>query len=308
MSLGFTNQKLSQSLSFRRKKAWEFSFPNVKHAGTSRCACPKAVLTIETAVVLPFFVCFMVFILYFFRILQVQAGVSQALQYAGRRTAAEYCASAAKNSETDPFSKERENGSESDSAGLRKAEVFFRTQLKKQKCPTQYIRYGTAGISLLQSDFSGNYVELKAVYQMKFPLALFGNIRYRIAQESKCRKWTGRQPGQDQEKDDTWLYYTTHGTVYHASRTCTHLDLSIQGIPSAQVGSSRNKSGGKYHRCEKCTKGASDRGMVYITDYGDRWHSSLSCSGLKRSIYMIRKTKATDKRMCKKCGSYTGRQ
>ena len=51
------------------------------------------------------------------------------------------------------------------------------------------------------------------------------------------------------------------------------------------------------------TKGALGQSMVYITDYGDRWHSSLSCSGLKRSIYMIRKTKATDKRMCKKCGS-----
>lgn len=302
MSLGFTDQKFSQSLSFRRKKAWEFSFPNVKHAGISRCICPRAVLTIEAAVVLPFFVCFMVFILYFFRILQVQAGVSQALQYAGRRTAAEYCSSTAKGSEADPFSKEEASGWESDGAGLLKAEVFFRRQLEKQKCPTQYISYGTAGISLLQSDFSGNYVELKAVYRMKLPIALFGNIQYRIAQESKCRKWTGWQTGQDQQENDTWLYYTAHGTVYHASRSCTHLDLSIHGIPYAQVGSSRNKSGGKYHKCEKCVKGAAGRAMVYITDYGDRWHSSLTCSGIKRSIYMIRKTKATDKRMCKKCG------
>ena len=303
MSLGFTNPKFSQSLSFRRKKAWEFSFPNVKHAGISRCIRPKAVLTIEAAVVLPFFVCFIVFILYFFRILQVQAAVSQALQYAGRRTAVEYCGSVEKNSEADPFSKEQESVWKSDGVGLVKAEVFFLRQLKKQKCPTQYISYGTAGISLLQSDFSGNYVELKAVYRMKFPIALFGDIQYRMGQESKCRKWTGYQTGQDQEENDTWLYYTAHGTVYHATRSCTHLDLSIHGIPYSQLGSSRNKSGGKYHKCEKCTKGALGQSMVYITDYGDRWHSSLSCSGLKRSIYMIRKTKATDKRMCKKCGS-----
>lgn len=301
MSLGFTDHKFRKSLSFRHKKAWKFSFPNIKSAGISRCACPKAVLTIEAAVVLPFFVCFMVFILYFFRIMQVQAGVAQALQYAGRRTAAEYCGGAGTNSVSDPFSKEQDYA-ESDGAGLLKAELFFRRQLKKQKCPTQYISYGEAGISLLQSDFSGNYVELKAVYRMKCPVTLFGNIQYRIVQESKCRKWTGYQTGQEQQEEDTWLYYTAYGTVYHASRNCTHLDLSIHGIPYAQAASSRNKSGGKYHKCEKCEGGSSDRAMVYITDYGDRWHGSLSCSGLKRSIYMIRKTKATEKRMCKKCG------
>ncbi len=69
----------------KRKKA----VFRISYGGMTRCTCQKAVLTVEAAAVLPFFVCFMVFILYFFRILQVHAGVAQALQYAGRRTAAE---------------------------------------------------------------------------------------------------------------------------------------------------------------------------------------------------------------------------
>lgn len=264
-----------------------------KSRGTSRYTCQKASLTVEAAVVLPFFVCFMVFVLYFFRILQVQAGIAQVLQYTGRKIAAEY------SMQTDTGNPDTGG----DFAGLLKARVIFQKQLKKQKCPTQYISRQITGVSLMQSDFSGNYVELKVVYQMKLPVGLFGDIKYRIVQASKCRKWTGYQPGQDNEEDDTWLYYTEYGTVYHASRSCTHLDLSIQGIPYQNVGQNRNHSGGKYHKCEKCGSSSAGNGMVYITDYGDRYHSSLTCSGLKRSIYMIRRSEVSDgMKMCSKCG------
>lgn len=279
-----------------------------KSRGTSRCICQKASLTVEAAVILPFFVCFMVFVLYFFRILQVQADIAQVLQYTGRKIAAEYSTHVdagntdagnmnAGNTDTE------HNGTGKDFAGLLKARVIFQKQLKKQNCPVQYISGKTTGISLMQSDFSGNYVELKAVYQMKLPIGLFGKIKYRIVQVSKCRKWTGYQPGQDAQETDTWLYYTEYGTVYHTSRSCSHLDLSIQGIPYQHIGQNRNHSGGKYHKCEKCGSSSAGRGMVYITNYGDRYHNSLTCSGLKRSIYMIRKSEASnEKKMCSKCG------
>lgn len=303
----YKNKKISQELSIRQKRILNDTDLHTKNKGMARCTCMKAILTIEAAVVLPFFACFMVFILYFFRILQVQAGVAQALQYAGRRTAAEYNVQTGETAHTVngknevKITGEKENGS--DMLGLLRAELLFQKQLKKQNCPTEYIKYGASGISLIQSDFSENYVDLKAVYRMKLPVTLLGDIQYRIVQEAKCRKWTGYEPGQDAQEEDTWLYYTEHGTVYHASRACTYLDLSIHGVSYAQAGSSRNKSGGKYHKCEKCGDGVHSYAMVYITDYGDRYHSSLTCSGLKRSIYMIRRSKATEKRMCSKCGS-----
>jgi len=305
----YKNENILQSLSIRQKKILNHTDSHVKNRGIARCTCMKALLTIEAAVILPFFACFMVFILYFFRILQVQAGVSQALQYTGRRMAAEYSiqtdqeAGNAADGEKSEANLTDEKESGPDLLGLLRAELLFQKQLKKQNCPTQYIRHGTAGISLMQSEFSDNYVELKAVYRMKLPVTLFGDIQYRVVQEAKCRKWTGYEPGQDTQDEDTWLYYTEHGTVYHASRSCTYLDLSIRGVTYTQAGNSRNKSGGKYHKCEKCGNGSSSHAMVYITDYGDRYHSSLTCSGLKRSIYMIRRSKATEKRMCSKCGS-----
>lgn len=292
----------AKSLSIRPKIVCHNMGSQLQRRGPSRYTCRKAVLTIETAIVLPFFVCFMVFILYFYRVLQTQAHIAQALQYASRKTAAEYSMPAYSDHETDKKSLIQEI-KESDLNGMLKAKAYFYKQLKNQKCPTQFINRGILGISFLQSDFSEDYIELKAIYKMKLPVKLLGNIQFRIVQVSKCRKWTGYRPEQDmQNEPDHWLYYTEYGTVYHANRSCTHLDLSIRGISYTQVSSKRNSSGGKYHKCEKCGNDTSGNGMVYITDYGDRYHSSLRCSGLKRIIYMIRKSKATDKRMCSKCG------
>ncbi len=322
VSLGFKqngseyiNIHIIKSLSISMKNVLNHINSDTKNRGTARCTCVKALLTVEAAVVIPFFVCFIVFVLYFFRVLQVQTGVSQALQYAGRRVAAEYSGQVENNvnrEESETVNSDKiygeELGSDTDAQrdgtsilGMIRAKVLFEKQLKKQKCPTQYISNGIAGISLMQSDFSGNYVELKATYKMKLPIALLGNIQYHIVQQVKCRKWIGYVVGQDMHNEDTWLYYTEHGTVYHASRTCTYLDLSIRALNDKQVGSSRNKSGGKYYKCEKCESSALNGPMVYITDYGNRYHCSLTCSGLKRSIYMIRKSKATEKRMCSKC-------
>lgn len=302
------------SLSIKHTIIYHFTNSLLKIRGTSQCIYKQASFTVEAAVVLPFFVCFLVFIMYFFRILQVQTGVAQALQYAGRKVAAEcYKQNDIKqerenlvNHSNYPGGSEQETYSDSESfsvATMLKARLCFKHQLTKQNCPLQFINGGINGISLLQSDFSGNHIELKAIYKMKVPIHLLGKFQYKIVQEVKCRKWTGYQIGQDSEADDSWLYYTQYGTVYHASRSCTHLDLSIQGIPYSQVENNRNQSGGKYHPCEKCGSQFFNNTMVYITNYGERYHTSLTCSGLKRRIYMIKKSKATEKRMCTKCGN-----
>lgn len=185
-------QNYKSSLSVKKIRFAQLIGYIYKTRGTSQYTCHKGSMTVEAALVMPFFACFMVFILYFFRILQVQAGVAQSLQYTGRRMAAEYWIQEsgigesgideninAQESDIDGSINIQESGKESSrletAEELLKAKLYFQKQLEKQSCPTQYISQGISGIHFLQSDLSGNYVELKATYKMKFPVGLLGN-------------------------------------------------------------------------------------------------------------------------------------
>jgi hypothetical protein len=78
--------------------------------------------------------------------------------------------------------------------------------------------------------------------------------------------------------------------------------LSIREVDSEALGTLRNRSGEIYHACEYC--GGGEMGScVYITNEGNRYHNSLSCSGLKRTVTEITRADAKNMKPCSKCGS-----
>lgn len=99
------------------------------------------------------------------------------------------------------------------------------------------------------------------------------------------------------------VYVTEYGTVYHTTSRCPHLSLSISAVQADHLAEYRNSSGHIYYGCEHCAgiSGASD--IVYITKYGDRWHTSLSCPKLKRSISLVPLSEAAGLPECSKCAS-----
>ena len=114
--------------------------------------------------------------------------------------------------------------------------------------------------------------------------------------------WNGYQDGEDTEGEDELVYITELGTVWHRSATCPYLQLSIQYVPYTGLGNMRNESGGRYHACERCVIGTTMTG-IYITQYGDRYHNSLNCSGLKRTIKAVRLKDLGRLRPCSRCAS-----
>ena len=88
--------------------------------------------------------------------------------------------------------------------------------------------------------------------------------------------------------------------VYHRDNQCTYLDLSIRTAGKKDIAQLRNENGEKYRTCEKCGKKAGKN--VYITNQGNRYHSSIGCSGLKRKIYAIPISEAQGKGECSRCG------
>ena len=72
--------------------------------------------------------------------------------------------------------------------------------------------------------------------------------------------------------------------VYHKNASCSHICLKITGNAAIQdiVHSS------KYAACEKCIHKGSSLSAIFVTAYGDCYHSTLGCSGLKRTIKAVR--------------------
>ena len=99
-----------------------------------------------------------------------------------------------------------------------------------------------------------------------------------------------------------YVYITDNAAVYHTNANCTHLDLSVSKANISNVATLRNTSGGKYHKCTRCNAKGITSNSVYITKTGNYYHTSRSCSGIRRSIYCVPLDEVIGKGVCSRCG------
>ena len=146
-------------------------------------------------------------------------------------------------------------------------------------------------------------------YQVRIPIALFGLDEMNMIQRVRLRGWTGHQlpanytvEENGEEQEDTIVYITETGSVYHVDRNCSHIKLSVTsviGLPTAL----RNDSGAKFYPCEACCNGAeSDMATYYITSDGTRYHNRNDCSKIKRTVKEVKLSEVSDRSICKRCG------
>ncbi len=278
---------------------------------TPRCLCFHASFTLEAAVILPLLACFFVSVLFFFRVMQIEIIVQKTLDDTGRKLAV-YLAEKEGGVELLEaealFLKELtgkelpekyiENGrlgiltgrklavylaEKEGGVELLEAEALFLKELTGKELPEKYIENGRLGILLLSSQFDEREVALEATYHIKLPIQMFAIDGLWVRQNAVCRKWNGWKPDQAGGDHEEWVYITETGRAYHREDTCSYLDLSIRSVKPEQLDNLRNENGGKYHPCSECVDEEKANGNIYITNYGDRYHNDLNCSGIKRT-------------------------
>lgn len=242
----------------------------------------KGSITVEASIAVPLFFFAVICLFYFMEMMAVQTAVRSGLQYAGKVYA--------------------EEGYTQKFLSPSKIEADVVLAIGPERLERSIVEGGSGGIDCSGSTMSAGsgIAQLKAVYKMKVPVPVFGIPPVSHAECIRIKTWTGYEKTRFGEEDSEIVYITETGVVYHKDYHCTYLDLSIRMISSSEVDNLRNESGGKYHACEKCGNKAGNG--VYITDFGDRYHSSLSCSGLKRTIYAVPVSEAVGKGACSKCG------
>lgn len=116
------------------------------------------------------------------------------------------------------------------------------------------------------------------------------------------KPWTGYDTvGQGRlRQEEKIVYVTDYGSVYHKSKSCTHLSLSLEGVNKNRIEDLRNEDGGRYKPCEYCSE-RDFLTIVFITGQGDRYHATLGCQSLKRSIREVYLS-SVSLPACQKCG------
>lgn len=147
------------------------------------------------------------------------------------------------------------------------------------------------------------YVRLYEADHVSLPFSFLSFGSRMAAQKAVVRAWVG-YTGEafENHAGETLVYITSTGSVYHRSRDCTYLRLSIRQVFYEDLGSERNQSGGRYTPCEYCVRSGSAGGVVYITDHGTSYHSSAGCQGLKRTVMAVPLSEVGGRPCCSRCG------
>lgn len=184
-------------------------------------------------------------------------------------------------------------------------EAYLEDQIRGQCSGRLYeeaIQNGSQGIRLTGSYLNRERDELSIVahYTLK-PLFSAAGTSLEMTNRYYGRLWTGYDIEGIADRD--YVYVTEHGTVYHVSESCSYLRLSIMAVKESEIDGLRNENGSRYQKCSLCCD-EDDGTLYYVTKMGERYHKDISCSGLKRTIYRIEKEQAKAEGMdaCSRCG------
>lgn len=247
--------------------------------------CGRAALTVEASIVIPIFLFISVCIMLFFNVLAVEWSVSTSLNETARETAL--------------YGRGTDDSGVQLSPGAVSAIAYARIISKGP--PAGCVVGRAFGFDLSESTVSDKDIILVANYTISFPVKLFGRTGMRVTQQARAHRWVGFDPSEGKGGDLETVYITKFGKAFHCSLNCSYLNPSIVPVSIDSVEDRRNSGGHKYYPCPLCRGKAS---VVYITTYGENYHSLITCSGLKRTIRSTTRSDAQNNgfHACGKCG------
>ncbi|RDU25076.1 TadE/TadG family type IV pilus assembly protein [Anaerosacchariphilus polymeriproducens] len=240
--------------------------------------------SVEAALVLPLFLWFVITLFYFFIFINIQGditlGMSKVCKELGQY---QFCQEEYSNYFTENYVKES-----------------ILCEIKKSKFNNSCIKDGLSGINCKLDNINKNRIDILLKYNFHVPVPLFDLAKWPVVQRSYVHSWTGFDKNETNKNQEETVYITEDGSAYHKYRSCAYLDLNIRSVEMKDISKIRNKSGRKYLPCEKCVKSKQCK-IVYITDWGDKYHTSLNCSGLKRTVYAVPISQVGNRHKCPKC-------
>lgn len=279
-----TKKKPTKKLNKKKGTTYRKEFPIIYKSYFRRTVL-SASMTLEATFIIPLIVFFTLMLIYVVNLVNFQNQINETMYNSARTLSKlEYL--------------------NEGSANIGSASALIIQGVGNNSSKDMRIIGGVLGISPIESDFSGDYVNLQVNYVARLPFDFLGIIPLNCSQRSYTRKWIGNEDKGDSiqngdNKTDRLVYITETGSVYHEKRDCTYLKLSIRSVDTKIISEQRNIEGGKYYPCEVCDGRGS---ILYITDTGNRYHGNINCSGIKRGIITIPLSQVGGRPPCTRCG------
>lgn len=161
-----------------------------------------------------------------------------------------------------------------------------------------YVDGGVNGVKVFVSpslDEDKNVV-LTISYKKKSSVPIIGKLSKTKSYKVKQRAYIGELKEDKTEEDyaDTYVYVTDNRDVYHVTRSCSHLRLTIYSMTKRQAANNG------LTLCGHCN--SYEGGIVYVAATGNVYHTDVNCSGLKRTVYRIKLKDAEKLGACLRCG------
>jgi len=270
----------------------------------------KGSLTLEAAIVLPIFLSLAISLVSVLEMMNLYARVEFALHETAREIAlTAYPAAYVKTFGEEIFKEEYETELPDENilnplVSETLARAMFTDNFGFKNLNNSLIKNGEAGIFFFRSDIVNEKgdIDLIVTYRVEPLFNIFGLGKMTFSNRVKVHSWKGYV--REKHEEDEYVYITDNASVYHTRRDCTHLCLTIDSVQISDLDNYRNKDGKIYKACKICGSEENESGYVYITPYGEAYHTSLSCSGLKRTVYKVRLSEVHGLEECERCRNY----
>ena len=168
----------------------------------------------------------------------------------------------------------------------------LKKKLKDDLLVSEYVSGELGGVLLTSAGLTEDgFIEAELHYYVQLNIPFIHSLKAGFRERQKQKAYIGYRKS---EAIDTYVYVTDYQSVYHSSRSCSHLSLHISEV-SKQVALHK---GSGLAPCSFC-KNVGDR--YYITKQGDCYHTSLACPGLTRTIYRVKKQSVKGLMPCSRC-------
>lgn len=268
-------------------------------------------MTVEAAIVLPLFLFFFVNLGSAIEMIRLHGNLQMALWECGNRM----CVYGYLSSSGDDGSADADRSVWEEMGDVALTYTYVKGQVAdyvgRDYLEESPISSGADGLQFWESDVgavdeavSGDVLDVLMTYQVS-PLMEIPYVKpFRMVNRYYGRLWTGYdvvEANAGKNREDI-VYVAENAEVFHETKECTHLKLTIEEVDWGKLPYVHNQNGSRYMKCRKCGDEVAGA-MAYIAREGDAYHTNRNCPGLKRTVYTMLRELAVEKyRPCSRCG------